>query len=73
MSPTGATGAISRAILFLGVSVLSGVLVAGLVLSMNVLDNATLSILPCIAVFLAAQRWFVQGVVVTGISASDRA
>ena len=27
---------------------------------------ATLSILPCIAVFLAAQRWFVQGVVVTG-------
>ncbi len=32
MSPSGATGAISRGLLFLGVSVLAGVLVAGLVL-----------------------------------------
>jgi multiple sugar transport system permease protein/sn-glycerol 3-phosphate transport system permease protein len=27
---------------------------------------ATLSIIPCIALFLAAQRWFIQGTVITG-------
>ncbi len=28
---------------------------------------ATLSVIPCVAVFLAAQRWFMQGTVVTGV------
>jgi ABC-type glycerol-3-phosphate transport system permease component len=28
---------------------------------------ATLSILPCVAIFLAAQRWFIQGTVVSGV------
>ena len=33
----------------------------------DVMAGLVLAVLPCIALFLICQRWFIQGIVITGV------